>query len=268
MISTLDMRSIARDHGVPETTIERDYAQNWLLKHIAPMNMALKGGTGIRKVYIKYYRFSDDLDFTMLEEMNTIELNNQIKKAVFRAKEDSGINFNEEILIKENTNGFIVIVYFQILRSTGNPIKIKLDLTSPKKEKILLSLEKRIIIHPYSDDFHARIQAYSLEEIVTEKIRALFERTRPRDLYDVWCLHNEIDKKKVLNILYKKCIIKDVEIDIQSLEDRRDDFMNAWVNSLQHQFKILPDFDIVFREVKQQINHIKSDDSKIGSTYK
>ena len=72
-------------------------------------------------------------------------------------------------------------------------------------------------------------------------------------IYDVWHLHNEIDDGKVLNILYKKCMIKTVEIDVQSLEDRREDFANAWINSLRHQIKALPDFDDVFYEVKQRI---------------
>ncbi len=253
MISTRDIRSRARELGVPETTIERDYAQNWLLGYLASMNVALKGGTGIRKVYIENYRFSDDLDFTLLEKMDSAALNDSIENAVLGAKETSGINFIEEISIEENINGFVVNVYFRILRSTGNPIKIKLDLTAPEREGVMLPLEKRKIIHPYSDDFHARIRAYSLEEIVAEKIRALFERTRPRDLYDVWHLHNEIDNGKVLNILYKKCMIKNVEIDVRSLEGRREDFADAWTNSLRHQIKTLPNFDDVFYEVEQHI---------------
>jgi len=38
--------------------------------------MALKGGTGIRKVYIEQYRFSDDLDFTLIEkyELDNLDL--------------------------------------------------------------------------------------------------------------------------------------------------------------------------------------------------
>ena len=253
MISAMELRGMARELEVPQTTIEQDYAQNWLLRYLAPMNMALKGGTGIRKVYIGNYRFSDDLDFTLLEKVGRARLNNLIERAVLGAKETSGINFTEEVSIHENINGFVANVYFRILRSTGNPIKIKLDMTAPEKEEILLPLETREIIHPYSDDFHARIQAYSLEEIMAEKIRALFERTRPRDLYDVRRLHNEVDYVKVLNILYEKCRVKDVEIDVRFLEDRRDDFASAWTNSLQHQIKMLPDFDDVFHEVKRQI---------------
>ena len=45
----------------------------------------------------------------------------------------------------------------------------------------------RKIAHPYSDGTgkEFRIQCYAFEEIFGEKVRALGERCRPRDLYDV-----------------------------------------------------------------------------------
>ena len=48
-------------------------------------------------------------------------------------------------------------------------------------------------------------------------------------------------------------MVKGVTIDVQHLEDRRDNFADAWTNSLRHQIKALPDFDDVFYEVKQRI---------------
>lgn len=70
MIPAREIKEHAREYGVPPSTIERDYAQNWLLAFLSPLPMALKRGTGIRKVYIENYRFSDDLDFTLLEAIN------------------------------------------------------------------------------------------------------------------------------------------------------------------------------------------------------
>ena len=48
-----------------------DYVQNWLLFGLSKtfIKMALKGGTGIRQVYIENYRFSNDLDFTLFERV-------------------------------------------------------------------------------------------------------------------------------------------------------------------------------------------------------
>jgi len=34
MIPSMEIKEKARTHGVPQSTIEKDYAQNWLLKSI------------------------------------------------------------------------------------------------------------------------------------------------------------------------------------------------------------------------------------------
>lgn len=115
MIPRRELRRIAREQGVPETTIERDYAQNWLLKHLSSIDMALKGGTGIRKVYIADYRFSDDLDYTLLEETAPEVIEEDIKHAVQKAEEESGTEFHFDSL-NENINGFEGAIYFRILR--------------------------------------------------------------------------------------------------------------------------------------------------------
>ena len=258
MIPSTEIRERAREYGVPETTVERDYAQNWLLKYLSSINMVLKGGTGIRKIYIKNYRFSDDLDFTLLEMINADTLAKLTEEAVVEAKEESGVTFGSEIRIEENLNGFVVTIYFQILRSSGTPLKIKLDLTSHEKERILLPVENRNILHPYSDKCQFQIKAYSLEEIMAEKMRSLFERIRPRDLYDVWNLHNKINKVRVSSILSEKCRSKNVKLDISSLENRKLDFANAWKSSLSHQLKDLPDFNYVYDEVTKQVKEYET----------
>lgn len=97
MIPSREIKEKAREHGIPTSTIERDYTQNWLLKHLSSMNMVLKGGTGIRKVYIENYRFSDDLDFTLLEKIEKDTLRNLLNKAIIETKEESGITLNEEV---------------------------------------------------------------------------------------------------------------------------------------------------------------------------
>ncbi|WP_048146464.1 nucleotidyl transferase AbiEii/AbiGii toxin family protein [Pyrococcus abyssi] len=88
MISIFEIKTIARKNGVPESTVERDYAQNWLLFGLSKtsLKMALKGGTGIRKVYIENYRFSDDLDFTLLKGYSKETILNKLAKSVKIAK--------------------------------------------------------------------------------------------------------------------------------------------------------------------------------------
>lgn len=254
MISRNEIRQKARENGVPVSTIERDYVQNWILKYLSQINMVLKGGTGIRKVYIGNYRFSDDLDFTLLEAIHREKLEALIKELVERAREESGINFDDNVKIKENMNGFTGEISFQIMQKGGSKTKIKIDITKFTNEKIMLPIEERQIIHRYSDNINSNVRVYSLEEIMSEKIRSLFQRTRPRDLYDVWRLWDKVDMGKVLEILAKKFKVKNVRADIRGFEIRKDHFKNAWKNSLQHQLKYLPDFEKVFESVFERIS--------------
>jgi len=262
MIAKREIREKARESGVPVSTIERDYAQDWLLTSLSSLNMVLKGGTGIRKAYIGDYRFSDDLDFTLLEVVAKKELEALIKESVKKTKEESGINFSEDIGFQENDNGFEIDVYFQIMQGGGSRTRIKIDITKSGNEKILLPLKTKRIIHPYSDDLKVEVRVYSLEEIVVEKVRSLFQRTRPRDLYDVWYLWDEVDKRKVLDIFPGKCRFKNVKINVKDFEGREDDFKNAWGSSLQHQLKNLPDFDDVFSSVMEKVMMIALETSR------
>lgn len=245
MITALEIRGKARELSLPETTIQRDYAQNWLLKHMDNVGAVLKGGTGIRKAYIEDYRFSDDLDFTLLEERDLMSVKEAIAGAVEKAGEESGISFESDIVIKENTNGFEGITRFRMLRPAAPPINIKIDLTLPSKEPILLEASRRETIHPYSDDLGASVSCYSLEEIMAEKIRTVFERTRPRDIYDVVSLRALTNMDDVLSILPDKFEMKGIEPDIEELVERRNNFAAAWNNSLRHQIADLPSFDEV-----------------------
>ncbi|WP_292595250.1 nucleotidyl transferase AbiEii/AbiGii toxin family protein [Mesotoga sp. UBA5847] len=106
MIRPQEIEEKSGQLGVPISAIERDYVQNWILKHLRAIDMVLKGGTGIRKVYFENYRFSDDLDFTLLDEVEIDELNEQITNAAERTQEESGISIINSG-IKSNDNGYI-----------------------------------------------------------------------------------------------------------------------------------------------------------------
>jgi len=95
MIPEIEFKDNARKFKVPVSSIERDYAQSWLLAHLP--KMAFKGGTGIRKAYIDNYRFSDDLDFTLLDNPTTSILKSKIQKALQETRDESGISFLDDL---------------------------------------------------------------------------------------------------------------------------------------------------------------------------
>lgn len=60
--------------GLGDKTIEKDYVLTWVPLAIAnsPLRdqLAFKGGTVIKKIYESNYRFSEDLDFTLLTDIS------------------------------------------------------------------------------------------------------------------------------------------------------------------------------------------------------
>ena len=60
----------ADDDGVPAATVERDYVLNHVLAAIANCEQAkqivFKGGTALRLCYFDDYRYSADLDFSLI----------------------------------------------------------------------------------------------------------------------------------------------------------------------------------------------------------
>ena len=66
------IQQAAKEDGVGQLVVERDYAQAYVLHGIASQaelreTLAFKGGTALRKVHFGGdYRFSEDLDFSTL----------------------------------------------------------------------------------------------------------------------------------------------------------------------------------------------------------
>jgi predicted nucleotidyltransferase component of viral defense system len=188
--------------------------------------------------------------------MNKETLDQIILDTVRLAREKSGIEFSEDIKTERNPNGYVISTYFKNLVGGRNSIKIKMDVTNEGHEKIMFPLEARKIINPYTDTLESKIITYSLEEITAEKIRSLFQRTRPRDLYDVYRLWDWVNIDEVKDAFNRKCEYKNIEPDMEDLKRRKDDFGNAWTNSLRHQLKVLPDFDKAYEDVKKKIEYL------------
>ena len=251
MIGATEIAEHARTNGVPASTIERDYAQNWFLKALysKERGMVFKGGTAIRKAHINNYRFSDDLDFTMIEQVDDDHLREVIKECIDYARDKASIDFEDKIMLEQNENGWIGKVYFRILRRTGAPIKIKLDISKVDNEVLMKPSEKLRVFHNYSDEYDAIADVYSLQETVAEKTRTLFQRVRPRDLYDVYHLWEHVDKKDLQELFLEKCKFKGITPELSYFNGNEKYYRGAWESSLRHQMKDLPDFNEVFRRV-------------------
>ena len=129
-----------------------------------------------------------------------------------------------------------------------------MDITKKENEIIINPLQKKNIIHIYSDKINGQLSMYTLEKMFAEKVRSLFERTRPRDLYDVWFLNKKMIFDKEL--FQKKCTYKNVQPDVNELITRKTNYEKTWKASLQHQLPKLPSAIAVFDDTIEFLKEI------------
>ena len=75
MIPPAEISKLAHRLGLGDKTIEKDYVLTWVLLAMAESSLrewlVFKGGTAIKRMFVPDYRFSEDLDFTLLEPGRT-----------------------------------------------------------------------------------------------------------------------------------------------------------------------------------------------------
>lgn len=107
------------------------------------------------------------------------------------------------------------------------------------------------MLHPYSDSPPRpwTVPCYTIVELLAEKLRALVERCRPRDLYDVIHVYRHPDllgrAPDVVAVLGQKCAHAGIATpDLATIHTSpfRTEIEIEWSNMLAHQLPALPPF--------------------------
>jgi predicted nucleotidyltransferase component of viral defense system len=262
MIDKRDILEAASALGLLPGVVEKDYVLGWLLAGInahpeLSASWVFKGGTCLKKCYFETYRFSEDLDFTLRDESQIEEgfLRRTLGEVIAWVADASGIVLPADQLSfdiyknpRERVSCQGKVGYRGPVSpntSAGGWPKIKLDLTAD--ERLVLPAVRREVFHPYVDRQEGGIwiDCYAYEEAFGEKVRALGERTRPRDLYDVVNLYRHGDTRPspavLRDVLEQKCNYKGIPLpSVAALEPHRADLEAMWQNMLAHQLPLLP----------------------------
>jgi len=256
VISRADIVERVAEWQLTEEVIEKDYVLGWLLWGIAtdPLlgeQWVFKGGTCLKKCYIETYRFSEDLDFTVLPggPIRPEDVAPALARVLQRVSQASGIDFSAREPAVRLRPGEVTAegrVYYIGPRATPGPARVKLDLAAD--EKVTRPPVLRDIAHPYPDGpFVDKVRCYSFEEVFAEKLRALGQRARPRDLYDVVNLFRRNDLRlypdAIRGTLEEKCQIKGVPMPSAAQfadADLRATLEADWTSMLAHQLPVLP----------------------------
>jgi hypothetical protein len=148
-------------------------------------------------------------------------------------------------------------VYYNSYFSSGKRSipKIKFDLTAD--EVLVLPPVTRPVFHSYSDtpEGGIHIQCYAYPEVFGEKVRALGERGRPRDLYDVINLFRNDNLPAapvVLDVLTQKCAYKGIgNPGMDDMGNYEEAMRSNWEPMLAHQLPSLPSLDVYWNALPE-----------------
>ncbi len=191
--------------GIARQEIILTYALALLSENGLLKRLAFKGGTCLRKVFFgKQYRFSEDLDFTTLGEASPEALLREVRTTFSSTFHE--ISFQEVKGSDRITPGGIGVQFEYGTPSVLGAFDFE---ASFRAEPVLLVSQKPLLSQSYFKQLEIsvpEVQTLAFEEIVSEKMRATFQRTRPRDVYDLYyCLQKPMNLRQLKGLVLLKC---------------------------------------------------------------
>ena len=271
MIDATQIRTLAAQAKIDPGIIEKDYVLSKVLmalSHIDLFNQSLlfKGGTALKKFYYPEWRFSEDLDFTSRARVKPKDVKSIFHEAVDKVGKLFGLSARIlEYSQYPKSGNDLITAQFKIgydgplRKSSGQKNNVRVDIAF---EELLVSEPvKRKLLSRYSDDIETELEIYSLEEIISEKLRSILQRGKSRDYYDTWILlknyKNDFSNDRLWEILKKKCKFKNIptpKTEEFLNKERAEEAGRYWERGLAHQLNDLPDFEKVLEELEDSLN--------------
>ena len=245
----------ADDDGVDAAVVERDYVLAHIVAQLHRLQLAdggrlvFKGGTALRLVHIGDYRYSADLDFTLID--GSVEAANSAMANVLAAARD-----HAGLPMLELTEGDSPSIAYVGPLEASKPRRIKLDLSD---SEVVESVEQRTILPDVWPDLPDAVafDVYPIEEIAAEKLRCIIQRVQCRDIYDIFRLVEDVgvDFAEVRPLFERKTEAKGIDPASfeERFEDRLDRYKFRWEKEMPEHVADPPRFDDVVRVVRRHL---------------
>lgn len=255
MLTNYAITRRADDDGVAAMVVERDY----VLAHVvAQLNLArpadggrvvFKGGSALRLVHVGEYRYSADLDLTVIDG-TADQAVGSLSEVLEKAKEHAGFP-----LLELTTSGKLQIQYVGPLQA-GKPRFIKVDASGDEHVE---SVTQGTILDGIWDDLPAStpFDVYPIDEIGAEKLRCVIQRVQCRDLYDLYRLTEDgtLSLAEIRPLFETKTRAKDIDPEIfaERFADRIGRYSPRWDKEMGEHVADPPRFEEVVRSVRRHL---------------
>lgn len=209
MISERERRQVAARMHLGVGQAEREYILLCALDTLSyadetTLAFCLKGGTALRQLYFADWRHSEDLDFTVLPALPAERLEPALVSWLAQMGKRHGL---AATLVDIHVPNGAARARARVAGPLRHPQRLLLDFTLD--EPVLLPPLRRTVVTGLFHELQPQVLCYTLEEILAEKLRAILQRGKARDYYDVWRLlgekRNHLDVDLARRLLIAKC---------------------------------------------------------------
>ena len=138
--------------------------------------LLFRGGTALHKLFLPQpLRYSEDLDYVR----TTAGGIGQLTGALLDLGRDLG--FEVKSRITEHPK-----VYWRTISQAGNPLRIKVEVNTHERTPALPIAHLPFEVASPWWTGTVRVPTFQLPELIATKLRALYQRSKGRDLFDIW----------------------------------------------------------------------------------
>ncbi|MFY3740481.1 MAG: putative nucleotidyltransferase component of viral defense system [Candidatus Nitrosomirales archaeon] len=223
------LRNWADEIGISDLSlVEQDIRVSYAIRQIFDNEflssvLCLKGGTAINKLYFKdTSRLSVDLDFNHLGDKYTVvKQRPYLRKEIVKALAGDDPNYEFRVTRRDWYQTTIQAAYKPV---SGLPsAKLKIEISHVERFPIVDKKTKSFKLIDTGES--CRVITYSLDELLSTKLRALFTRARGRDIYDIYQanrmgLNKRLVRKMFIYYLFRAGKVYNPKVDCAKLKER------------------------------------------------
>lgn len=205
------IQQIASEHSYTATNVEKVIRLCLILDDLNRLEefagkLLLKGGTAVNLIaFDRLPRLSVDLDLDFacnLSKEKTDIQREKINKALSAYSEDMGYRISDRSSFVLDSRSLLYTT------TTGSVDKIKLDINYHSRCHVYPAAYSDVSVPFDIEDKPVHVAHLNIIELFAGKIKALFERCKPRDIFDVFSLAQSglLSRKEEKDAL-RKCVV-------------------------------------------------------------
>lgn len=212
-----------------DAQIEQDLILNRVLVNIFQNELLIdqllfRGGTALHKLYFKEpLRYSEDLDFVQCQT-------GAIKPIVQSIQTTLDLWLGKS-RIQARRDGFRLYYYFAPESDPDSKKRLKIEINTREHFTVfpVVSIPHRVVSQWYSD--RATLKTYHIDELAGTKLRALYQRKKGRDLFDLYKMLNGnlIHPKRVVHAFREYMVFQGLSVSKQTFMENLDQKLRDYV---------------------------------------